>query len=295
MEHKEFTAFEVKIDEAQGVVDAIFAVMGNIDQGGDILHPGSLSKTLVERGPKIRLLDQHKTDSIARILGKPLELRELTRNELPASMLQAYPDATGGAWGRFKFFMDTPEGKGAFIRLKEGGLDEWSIGYDALDHDYSKVRDGKGQEKMVRNLRTVKLYEVSPVLWGMNAATETLSAKADDAIADPEPQAEQAAPGEGGEPETKAGRIIAKRNAERVNAIRRLLQELIDDGGLETEGDQETEAPAKASPDAGQAAEDTPEVKQEAGPDAVTAAPPTFDKRALELEIELESLRLLEV
>lgn len=292
MEHKEFTAFEVKIDEAQGVVDAIFAVMGNIDQGGDILHPGSLSKTLVERGAKIRLLDQHKTDSIARILGKPLELRELTRNELPSAMLQAYPDATGGAWGRFKFFMDTPEGKGAFIRLKEGGLDEWSIGYDALDHDYSKVRDAKGQEKMVRNLRTVKLYEVSPVLWGMNAATETLSAKADDAIADPEPQAE-AAPGEGGEPEDKAGRIIAKRNAVRLKTIRKLLQELVDDGGLELDEDEdEPEAPAK------RAAEDKPDAKPEkaeAGPDTVMVTPPTFDIRALELELERQKLMLLEV
>ncbi|MFA5053527.1 MAG: HK97 family phage prohead protease [Parcubacteria group bacterium] len=291
MEHKTFSAWDTKIDNEQGVVDAIFAVMGNIDQGGDIIHNGSMSKTFSERGGKVRLLDQHKTDSISRVLGKPLELRELARNELPSSLLQEFPDATGGAWGRFQFFMDTPEGKGAFIRLKEGGIDQWSIGYDAVQHDFSKVRDGKGQEKLVRNLRQVKLYEVSPVLWGMNAATETLSAKADDAIADPEPQAEQAAPGEGGEPETKAGRIIAKRNAVRLKTIRKLLQELVDDGGLELDDDdEETEAPAKA-----QAAEDKP-TKQEAGPDVAQAiAPPTINLQALALEIEDETLRLLEV
>jgi len=42
--------------------------------------------------------------------------------------------------------------------------------------DYSKaIVDNK--EVTVRNLRTCKLFEVSPVIWGMNPATTTLGAK----------------------------------------------------------------------------------------------------------------------
>jgi hypothetical protein len=111
-------------------------------------------------------------------------MREISRAELPGELLDKYPEATGGAWARTQFLMETPEGKGAFIRLKEGAIDEWSFAYDALDVDYSKVQ-ANGREITARNIRTVRLYEYSPVLWGMNPATTTISAK-DQNRADPE-------------------------------------------------------------------------------------------------------------
>jgi len=179
MERKTVQAFDIKIADAdQGIVETVFAVMGNIDDGNDVLHPGAFTKTFTERGHKVRVLDAHQTDSIMRVLGKPLELRELNTGELPGDLKTRHPDANGAAWARVQFLMETPEGKGAFERIKAGAVDEWSFGYDALDKDYSKgIKDGK--EVNVRNLRTVKLYELSPVLWGMNPATMTMSAKAD--------------------------------------------------------------------------------------------------------------------
>lgn len=190
MERKTFPNFILKIDADQGIVEHIFAVFGNVDLGNDMLHPGSFSKTIAERGNKVRVLDQHNTDSINRAIGKPLSMREISRAELPGDLLDRYPEATGGAWARTQFLMETPEGKGAFIRLKEGAIDEWSFAYDALDVDYSKVQAG-GREVTVRNIRTVKLYEYSPVLWGMNPATTTISAK--EKAGGEEPQEEQAA------------------------------------------------------------------------------------------------------
>jgi len=160
-------------DEAQGIVETVFAVYGNVDDGGDVMHPGAFAKTFRERGSKVRVLDQHKTDSIMRALGRPLELRELTRAELPPSVADEYPEATGGAYARIQFLMNTPEGQGAFERIKAGVVSEWSFGYDAIQKDHSQVN---GQR--VRNLREVKLYELGPVLWGMNPATSTISAKA---------------------------------------------------------------------------------------------------------------------
>jgi HK97 family phage prohead protease len=173
MEHKQFPAIVLSTDEDQGIVEHIVAVMGVIDLGDDRIHNGAFTKTLAERGGKVRVLDQHKTDSVLRIIGKPLEMRELRRDELPASLLAQYPEATGALYCKTQFLMNTPEGKGAFERIKTGALEEWSFGYDALDKDYENVSEGRS----VRNLRTLKLFEYSPVIWGMNPATMTLGAK----------------------------------------------------------------------------------------------------------------------
>ena len=175
MERKTFPNFSLKLDADQGIVEHIFAVFGNVDLGDDILHPGSFAKTITERFAKIRVLDQHNNASIMSALGKPLEIREIPREELPAELLAQYPDATGGVYAKTQFLMETPEGKGAFIRLKEGAIDEWSFSYDPVKGgtDYSKLADGR----TVRNLREIKLYEYGPVLWGMNPATTTLDAK----------------------------------------------------------------------------------------------------------------------
>ena len=187
-EYKTFPAFELKYDEDQGLVEHIITLFGVIDHGLDRSHPGCFKKTLLERGGKIRVLDMHKTDSVMCIVGKPLEIREIGRDELPAKVLEQYPEATGGLWAKTKFFLDTPEGKGAFIRIKEDTID-WSYGYDALDTDESTVKLD-GEDVDIRDLRQLRLHEYGPVLFGMVPGTTTLSAKADDpadAKADPSP------------------------------------------------------------------------------------------------------------
>ena len=184
MERKEFDAIVTDIDADQGIVKAIFAVMGNIDSGGDVIHSGAFTKTFSERGNQIMVLDNHRIDSVMSILGKPLGFRELDRHSLPAPLVDAYPDANGAAEAEIQFLLDTPEGKGAFTRIKGGALSKWSFGYDALDPDYSKIKGDDGTEQTVRNLRTIKLYELSPVLFAMNEATMTTGFKGDG----PEPE-----------------------------------------------------------------------------------------------------------
>lgn len=175
MEHKTIPFYSIKVDETQGVVEAVFSVAGVVDEGLDIVHPGAFSKTFIERGQKIQIIDQHRTDSVSRILGKLLTAREITKEQLPPTLAAQYPDATGAATAEIKFFMDTDEGKGAFIRAKENAL-QWSFGYDALDFDYTKATKN-GKEIQVRNLRTIRLWEISPVIFPMNMATMTASAK----------------------------------------------------------------------------------------------------------------------
>lgn len=188
MEHKTTTAFNTKLDADQGIVETVFAVFGNLDKGLDIIHNGAFAKTFAERGRKVKVLDQHRTTSVRDVIGKPLALRELSKAELPGGLLAEHPDATGGAWAQVQFLMDTPEGEGAFKRIKAGAIGEWSFGYDALDSDHSTTTKD-GEDITVRNLRSVKLYELSPVLWGMNPATTTLSAKAGDEPSEGKPWA----------------------------------------------------------------------------------------------------------
>jgi HK97 family phage prohead protease len=164
------------VDSAQGIVDQIVAVYGNVDLGKDRIHPGAFTKTIAERGLKIRVLDQHNTNSIMCVIGKPLGIKEVGRDELPQDLLSKYPDATGGLWTSTQYLMDTPEGKGAFSRIAAGAVDEASIGYDALDINYTKeVIEGK--QATVRNIKTIRLWEYSPVIWGMNPATTVVSSK----------------------------------------------------------------------------------------------------------------------
>ncbi len=322
-EYKTGPGYATKATDA-GIVETVFAVMGNVDEGGDVIHPGAFSKTFAERGRKVRVLDHHRTGSIMDAIGKPLELRELTRDQLPGDVLARFPDATGGAYAKVQLLMDTEEGRGAFARIKAGAVDEWSFGYDALDADYSKaVKDGA--EVTVRNLRSLRLHELSPVLWGMNRATQTISAKAEaePVEAKPKPEAgesrddylarcvpqvmdegtatdnDQAVAmcssmyerGKGApedampetestsEPERKAGRVIAKRNAERLGrALAELNSVLKDAGLLEIEEPDEEDEPAPAKERA--AVEDG---EPKAGP----VAPPTYKRIAL-----VESLRM---
>ena len=179
MERKTYKAFITKTDEEQGIVETIFAVFGNRDKGNDIIHPGAFAKTFAEQGLKVKVLDMHKLDSILRVLGKPLAFRELSRDELPSDILAEFPEATGGAWAQVQFNMKTQNGHDTFQHFKAGDIGEWSFGYNALDFDYS----GTGNAK-ARNLRTIKLFELSPVIWGLNPATMTTAAKE----AKPEPE-----------------------------------------------------------------------------------------------------------
>ena len=189
-ETKASPVFVTSVDEVQGIVEAVVSVFGIIDLGNDIIHPGAYVKTITERAGKIRVLDQHNTDSILRAVGKPIELREVGREGLPAEILSRFPEATGGLYTKTQYLLDTPEGKGAFQRIASGAVNEYSIGYDALDVDYSKVKTPDGRDITVRNIRTIKLYEYSPVLWGMNQATATVSAKAEEGAASEEAKAQ---------------------------------------------------------------------------------------------------------
>ena len=171
-----FPGFVVKSDDKAGRVDAVVSTFGVIDYGEDVVHPGSFKKTLMEHFHKVRVLDHHKTDSILRVIGKPISAREIGRDELPMEILEKYPEATGGLLTTTDYLIHTPEGLGAYQRVAEGLLD-FSFGFDILDSDYEIIENEDGTKSRIRNIRSVRLWEWSPVIWGMNPATATVHVK----------------------------------------------------------------------------------------------------------------------
>lgn len=165
------------LSASEGIVEAIVSVFGVLDEGGDIVVPGAYAKTITERGRRIRVLDHHNSYSVRDVIGVPLAMRELSRDELPAEILSQWPEATGGLWTKTQYLLNTEEGAGVFARIASGALAEYSIGYQVMQASYQDV-DWRGSIVPVRLLKEIKLWEYSPVVWGMNPATATVQVKA---------------------------------------------------------------------------------------------------------------------
>jgi len=176
---KIFPSFTKSMDSETGIVEAYVSIMGikDLDRPPDVIQMGAFVKTIQERGPqgarKIRVLHQHWCDEV---IGVPLTLVEHPRDLLPEELLAVYPDATGGLFARTQFVMDVQRGRETYALYKAGAMDEWSIGFDALQFEYIKSEE---EADTYRVLKEIKLWEYSPVTWGANPATITTVVKRD--------------------------------------------------------------------------------------------------------------------
>lgn len=162
-----------KVDEAEGIVEALVSVTGVLDGVGDVIEPGAYTNTLSKRMP--RGVWNHTWGTP---VSKTLAIKELMPGDpdLPKTLSDGkpWPPGAGALWVRTKFNLDTPAGKDAFSNVKffsEDGPDtaEWSIGYKTLKS--SKDKAG------TRHIKELDLYEYSPVLHGANQHAKTLSVK----------------------------------------------------------------------------------------------------------------------
>jgi HK97 family phage prohead protease len=138
-------------------------VHGNIDDGLDRSHPGAFAKTFAEGARRIKFLWMHNPYDPPTAVIKAL--RELRREELPAAVLTVAPAATGGA-EVVREYLETPRGEEILTGIKAGAISELSYGYDPLKWDMSKEND-----RQIRELRELRLWDISDVTWGMNPAT----------------------------------------------------------------------------------------------------------------------------
>lgn len=176
-EHKRAPVFVTGVDEAQGIVEAVVNIFGVLDEGSDIVRMGAFARTIADGGGRVQVLDNHRADSVLRVVGKVLALREIGRAELPPEVLARHPEATGGLWTKTQYLTNTPEGDGVFKRIASGAVGEYSIGYDAVAYGYEKMTRPDGSPVTARVLKEIRLWEYSPVIWGMNPATATVGVK----------------------------------------------------------------------------------------------------------------------
>ena len=164
-EYKAIDNGQIKIDEAQGIVECFVAGIGNKDGVGDICAPGCFTESLKRRKP--RVVWGHNWNEP---IGKVIEIYEVGPNDprLPMKMKGA---GIGGLYARVQFNLKSERGKQAFLDISFFGTEqEWSIGYKTLDAEYDSSRQANV-------LKEVELYEVSPVLHGANQLTGTISIK----------------------------------------------------------------------------------------------------------------------
>lgn len=147
---KAFTAHEFKLDAA-GAVSVAFAQLNVIDSDMDVTVPGAFP-------PKSVPMSAYGHSSWDGEM--PIGKGSITEN---------------GEWGVFdgQFLMETDQGRNAYHTVKAmADLQEWSYGYNALDYSYG-LQDGQS----VRFLKSLDVFEVSPVLRGAGLGTHTLAIK----------------------------------------------------------------------------------------------------------------------
>lgn len=166
MEFKTLGGLE-PVEITDRTVKGFASVFGNVDDGGDVTHPRAFAKTLAEGAARLRFLWQHDTEAPPTAAIK--SAREVKRDDLPAEVKSKYPQATGGLLVE-REYLDTPRGNEILAGYKAGISLEMSFGYETIKSDFSTLDNSR-----VRNLRELKLYEMSDVLWGMNPATVGLA------------------------------------------------------------------------------------------------------------------------
>lgn len=162
--------FDVQ-DEGNGIVTAIVSVTGIKDSVKDIIQPGAYKDTLTKRMPKgIWHHDWHQP------IAKTIEADELLPLDarLPKTLPNGkpWPAQAGALLVKTQFNMKTERGRTAYEDVKFfGNEQEWSIGYRVPDGAAMRTPDG------TRHIKSLDLFEYSPVLVGTMASAHTVSVK----------------------------------------------------------------------------------------------------------------------
>ena len=139
--------FEIKA-ASDNTIEGYAAFFGNVDSYGDVIEQGAFTKTLKENANRVKVLWQHNTNEP---IGKPLAMEQ---------------DSTG-LYIKAKISM-TDVGRKAMELMRDGVIDEMSIGYDVIKDDFKKGN---------RMLKELRLWEFSPVTFAANEKAKITSAK----------------------------------------------------------------------------------------------------------------------
>ena len=142
--------FESKVDLDKNTFEGYAAAFGNVDSHNDIIEHGAFTKTLQEFAKRIKVLWQHDFYSP---IGIPLHMEEDSKGLFVKAKVS-----------------QTTQGKDALILMKDGVINELSIGYNTIKHETD-------EDTGIRRLKEIKLLEFSPVTWASNELAGITSAK----------------------------------------------------------------------------------------------------------------------
>lgn len=149
----------IGFDEQDGVIEGIAAVTGNVDTEGERIVEGAFTRTITERkaGGLLKLpmgLDHDLG------FGVTLDLAEVSRSDLPASVIAAAPDATGGLYARGQVVMSDAN----IERLRQLRSRSQAPGMSITYRVMSEAKATGGPRGEVRELLEMALHEWGPQL-----------------------------------------------------------------------------------------------------------------------------------
>lgn len=147
MEYKKL-GFQLKeLDITGRTIEAIVST-SDLDGGNDIIMQGAFAETLRDDSKRVKMLWQHMSH---KPIGKPIEMRETSQGLYVKGLVSKIQ-----------------LGEDYLTLASEGIVDEFSIGYSVKDFE---------MEGDIRKIKSLKLWEFSPVTWGMNENTVLLGIK----------------------------------------------------------------------------------------------------------------------
>jgi len=152
MQNKKYLVHEVKSVSDEGSIEGYLSVFGNIDSHGDIIVKGAFTRTLQNRGTRpVRFLRDHDETKVIGIF------KELAEDDYGLKFVA-------------QINMDTQLGRETYALLKQGAINELSIGYAATKEEFNPKTG-------IRYLTEIKLYEGSVVTWASNEQAVITSVK----------------------------------------------------------------------------------------------------------------------
>lgn len=150
---KMIVPMEIKAVDDAGQFSGYASIFGNVDLGGDVISKDEPFKEIVTNPDgKVITLFSHDSGGLFSATaagGIPIGLADVSQNSKGLKF-----DA--------QLVMDDPFVKRVHTHLKAKTITGMSIGYDVLPGGARTLESG------IRELNALKLWEISPVIWGMN-------------------------------------------------------------------------------------------------------------------------------
>lgn len=145
-------ATEFKAFGDAGSFEGYAAIFGNVDLGGDVIERGAFKEIVKGRNGKVKILNQHRQ-------ADPIGVADVKQDDVGLHF-------TG------QLILESASARSAHALMKGGALDGMSIGFDVLEGGAKVLESG------IRQLKALKLWEISPVTFGMNPLAGVLDVKA---------------------------------------------------------------------------------------------------------------------